>query len=349
MLPTRHIFCFAERVRIVQEFKAGDVIFREAPLLAVQHSSSRAQSLVCDRCFRYLGSIEDQLIHRLLMHDQPHGERQTVLSNCSSKQANGGQPIATSQCSSKQGRCSKLLEASSRNTRPVKVAVTADTDNPTSGDSPHSDQITTGDCHESHTTTPIGSNMLRFENVEASSEPQTTELISHGGDQDSEEHFSANVGHGTCSEDTPPDDTALRSVQQQLRQFAAGTERLPLSKEFPLPSPVQGRYSNMPRAAEGCGADGGGIVAATFCSTSCEQMAWESYNCIFHTATHGGSSRSACNADVSCSSEHGHSKQWCVWCRGPVSKQPRLVFKALFIGGWPLEGLWQYQLAQHWD
>lgn len=49
-----------------QDFEAGEVIFREPPLVAAQHTANKADALVCAQCFRFLGSIERQLQHRLL-------------------------------------------------------------------------------------------------------------------------------------------------------------------------------------------------------------------------------------------------------------------------------------------
>lgn len=50
----------------LQDFAEGDIIFRDPPLVAAQHSGNRADALVCAQCFRYVGSIEQQLKHRIL-------------------------------------------------------------------------------------------------------------------------------------------------------------------------------------------------------------------------------------------------------------------------------------------
>lgn len=44
----------------MQAFKEGEVIFREPPLVALQHVLSRSEALVCGNCFRFLGPLELQ-------------------------------------------------------------------------------------------------------------------------------------------------------------------------------------------------------------------------------------------------------------------------------------------------
>ncbi len=50
----------------MQDFAEGEVIFRDPPLVAAQHSANKADALVCAHCFRYVGCIEQQLQHRIL-------------------------------------------------------------------------------------------------------------------------------------------------------------------------------------------------------------------------------------------------------------------------------------------
>lgn len=47
-------------------FAAGDVVLREAPLVAIQQAANRPAALVCARCFRYVGSVEAQIAARLV-------------------------------------------------------------------------------------------------------------------------------------------------------------------------------------------------------------------------------------------------------------------------------------------
>ena len=52
-------------VREGSRFSKGEVILRESARLSVQHSTSRAESLCCARCFKYLDSIPAQILHQL--------------------------------------------------------------------------------------------------------------------------------------------------------------------------------------------------------------------------------------------------------------------------------------------
>ncbi|PSC68405.1 SET domain-containing [Micractinium conductrix] len=48
-----------------QEFEAGDLIFKDPPLAAIQHTANAADAWVCARCFRFIGSVEQQLARRI--------------------------------------------------------------------------------------------------------------------------------------------------------------------------------------------------------------------------------------------------------------------------------------------
>ncbi|KAG0566079.1 hypothetical protein KC19_7G037000 [Ceratodon purpureus] len=60
---------FADR-----DFKAEEVVLREAPLVGAQHSRNKREAMVCSNCFRYVGSIELQLARRLLQKDETLSE-----------------------------------------------------------------------------------------------------------------------------------------------------------------------------------------------------------------------------------------------------------------------------------
>ncbi|KAL1518799.1 hypothetical protein AB1Y20_003079 [Prymnesium parvum] len=50
---------------------AGTVLFKEHPIVAMQHLNNRAQGVVvCDRCFRFLGPIEEQIRSLLVSADR---------------------------------------------------------------------------------------------------------------------------------------------------------------------------------------------------------------------------------------------------------------------------------------
>ena len=48
-----------------KDLQAGEVIFREEPLAAIQHSISKEDCLNCNRCCCFLGSIEIQVAWKL--------------------------------------------------------------------------------------------------------------------------------------------------------------------------------------------------------------------------------------------------------------------------------------------
>jgi hypothetical protein len=47
-----------------RRFAAGELLFTEAPLLAIQHSANRVHARVCAHCLRFVGSVEQQLALR---------------------------------------------------------------------------------------------------------------------------------------------------------------------------------------------------------------------------------------------------------------------------------------------
>ncbi len=48
-----------------RDFIVGDRVLIEPPLVAMQHERNRNDAIVCSFCFRYVGSIEKQIGHRL--------------------------------------------------------------------------------------------------------------------------------------------------------------------------------------------------------------------------------------------------------------------------------------------
>ena len=51
---------------VVQDVAADELVFTEPPLVAGQHATNRQDALVCSHCFSMIGSIEQQIAHRLL-------------------------------------------------------------------------------------------------------------------------------------------------------------------------------------------------------------------------------------------------------------------------------------------
>lgn len=47
-------------------FSKGDTVLREPPLCAIQHHDNRGHALVCGACFRFVGSLEEQLAWQLM-------------------------------------------------------------------------------------------------------------------------------------------------------------------------------------------------------------------------------------------------------------------------------------------
>ena len=50
----------------LQAFEADVLVFKEPPLVGAQHAANKADALVCSRCFSMIGSLEQQMAHRLL-------------------------------------------------------------------------------------------------------------------------------------------------------------------------------------------------------------------------------------------------------------------------------------------
>ena len=54
----------------LQAFRADELVFKESPLVGAQHMANKADALVCSRCFSMIGSIEQQVAHRLLAREE---------------------------------------------------------------------------------------------------------------------------------------------------------------------------------------------------------------------------------------------------------------------------------------
>ena len=50
----------------MQDFSEGEVLLREPPFVAGQHAVNRGKAVVCANCFRFLGSVELQIVWHLL-------------------------------------------------------------------------------------------------------------------------------------------------------------------------------------------------------------------------------------------------------------------------------------------
>lgn len=54
----------------LQACKADDLVFKERPLVGAQHTANKSDALVCSACFSMIGSIEQQIAHRLLAREE---------------------------------------------------------------------------------------------------------------------------------------------------------------------------------------------------------------------------------------------------------------------------------------
>ncbi|GJP36281.1 hypothetical protein CLOM_g20809 [Closterium sp. NIES-68] len=57
-LAVRHTSDMGRGVFADVDFKEGDVVLQEPPLVAMQHSHNRARALVCSHCLRFIGPLE---------------------------------------------------------------------------------------------------------------------------------------------------------------------------------------------------------------------------------------------------------------------------------------------------
>eukprot|EP00887_Chlorella_sp_A99_P006616 scaffold3.g6616.t1 len=72
-----------------QAFAEGDLLFTELPLAAIQHSFNRPAAWVCGHCFRFLGSVEQQLGRLLLAVQQRQQEGSDAASSDGSESSGG--------------------------------------------------------------------------------------------------------------------------------------------------------------------------------------------------------------------------------------------------------------------
>lgn len=255
-----------------QVFEAGDVIFREAPLVAGQHTASRAQCLVCARCFRFLGSIEAQLVHRLLIRDEAAGSRLGGPSvdaphahSCHSDHAPGsGTPREETTVEAPDTGPELRTEPESCK-KPDRTACASATHRSPQGKSRHS-------CISDTESQP---------KLQAGSQERT------GGSHEADDPLHDHGAQDSCAEDSLPDEMAIQSVQPLLQLLANNTERLPLSEDFLLPSPVKGRSAVSIEGTSGSssGINSNGFIpdgssARVFCSSECEKAAWDSSDCV---------------------------------------------------------------------
>ncbi|KAL4419340.1 hypothetical protein ABPG75_002643 [Micractinium tetrahymenae] len=49
-----------------QAFSAGEVVFQDPPLVAIQHTTNRGDAWVCGHCFRFIGSVEQQIARQIM-------------------------------------------------------------------------------------------------------------------------------------------------------------------------------------------------------------------------------------------------------------------------------------------
>ena len=68
-----------QSVWCLQACKADDLVFKERPLVGAQHTANKADALVCSKCFSMIGSIEQQIAHRLLAREENGTSRWLTL------------------------------------------------------------------------------------------------------------------------------------------------------------------------------------------------------------------------------------------------------------------------------
>ncbi|KAL4420876.1 hypothetical protein ABPG77_002835 [Micractinium sp. CCAP 211/92] len=49
-----------------QVFAAGEVVLQDPPLAAIQHTANRGEAWVCGHCFRFIGSVEQQIARQIM-------------------------------------------------------------------------------------------------------------------------------------------------------------------------------------------------------------------------------------------------------------------------------------------
>ncbi|KAG0568052.1 hypothetical protein KC19_7G182800 [Ceratodon purpureus] len=64
-----------------KDFSSEGLVLREAPLVGAQHSRNKRDAMVCSHCFRYVGSIEQQLARRLLQNDGEEDASDDVMDS----------------------------------------------------------------------------------------------------------------------------------------------------------------------------------------------------------------------------------------------------------------------------
>ena len=64
----------------LQAFEADALVIKEPPLVGAQHAANKADALVCSRCFTMIGSLEQQMAHRLLSMESPGQLRMSLCT-----------------------------------------------------------------------------------------------------------------------------------------------------------------------------------------------------------------------------------------------------------------------------
>lgn len=269
---------------------------------------------MCGRCFRYLGSIERQLTHRLLLppgsrtdcHDRsPDHDRGTHHRHSHGHDCGGG-PLGLDHrmatCDHKPHICGSPGGG-------------AGTNSPCDGDRRdrvYKEQATSG---AGKTAPPVLAEAAGVATDRPASIAEQAGTICFArtqagsvGSGDEMEHSSGSEGDRGSEGGSPE---AIAEVQPQLQRLALGSESLPLSERFPLPQPVPCRAATLVDIVTdeaGHGGDGPGSASCgggsssgssrqasgwddLFCSEECERAAWETHGCLLQgCGSTGGSS-----------------------------------------------------------
>ncbi|KAM7261967.1 hypothetical protein ACFE04_021044 [Oxalis oulophora] len=78
VITVKHDGEFGKGVYANTDFKQGQLILKDQMLVGAQHSLNKIECMVCDHCFKFIGSIELQLGRRLYLQNLP---ATPVLSN----------------------------------------------------------------------------------------------------------------------------------------------------------------------------------------------------------------------------------------------------------------------------
>lgn len=251
-----------------QAHKAGDVIFREAPLLVGQHARSRAEALVCARCFRHLGSIESQLAHRLLLAEGAGGVALEGHNQTEHQAPNHSHSPSHSHCHSHSHSRSRSHDESGRQ----DPASCGGDHEPPRGAAAAAVAAAGGSATDAMTVEATGTSagvdgIDRAAGDDSAVGASTSNPTgsARGSEPDEDEGRAGSESEGAECEEGGGTPEAIAAVQPQLRRLADGSERLPLTDRFPLPSPVPCRSGAHARGvhADGCCGRGTGTDGAS--------------------------------------------------------------------------------------